>query len=76
MTMSHRARVRNGRLILNEPTDLPEGTEVDLVHTDEGEGPVDLSPAELIELDSRIAESKSGKLVEAAALFVEMRARK
>jgi hypothetical protein len=28
---SFRARVRNGRLILDVPTDLPEGKEVDLV---------------------------------------------
>ena len=31
MTMdSVRARVRNGRLVMDEPTDLPEGTEVEL----------------------------------------------
>lgn len=29
-----RARVKNGRLVLDEPTDLPEGTEVDLVPAD------------------------------------------
>ena len=28
---SFRARVRNGRLILDVPTDLPEGKEIDLV---------------------------------------------
>ena len=26
-----RARVRNGRLLVDEPTDMPEGTEIDLV---------------------------------------------
>lgn len=26
-----KARVRNGRLVLDEPTDLPEGTEIELV---------------------------------------------
>lgn len=26
-----RARVRNGRLVVDEPTDLPDGTEIDLV---------------------------------------------
>ncbi len=30
-----RARVRNGRLILDEPTELPEGTEVDLISLDD-----------------------------------------
>jgi hypothetical protein len=32
-----RARVKNGRLILDEATSLPEGTIVDLVIDDEGE---------------------------------------
>lgn len=31
-----RARVKKGRLILDEPTALPEGTVVDLVEDDEG----------------------------------------
>jgi len=30
-----RARVRNGRLVLDEPTDLPEGTEVELASVDD-----------------------------------------
>ena len=29
-----KARVRNGRLVLDEPTNLPEGTELDLVPVD------------------------------------------
>ncbi len=29
-----RARVKNGRLVLDEPTDLPEGMEVELVPAD------------------------------------------
>lgn len=32
---SKRAQVRNGRLVLDEPTDLPEGTKVDLVPADD-----------------------------------------
>jgi len=31
-----KARVKNGRLVLDEPTDLPEGDEVALVPLDEG----------------------------------------
>jgi hypothetical protein len=30
-----RARVKNGRLVLDEPTDLPEGTEVELASIDD-----------------------------------------
>jgi hypothetical protein len=32
-----RARVKNGRLQLDQPTGLPEGTELDLVVDDEGD---------------------------------------
>ena len=38
-----RARVENGRLIVDEPTSLPEGTVIDLVFDDEGD---DLDSAE------------------------------
>jgi hypothetical protein len=31
MALSLKARVRGGRLVLDEPTELPEGTEVELV---------------------------------------------
>ena len=30
-----RARVKNGRLLVDEPTDLPEGTEVELTALDD-----------------------------------------
>jgi hypothetical protein len=33
-----RARVENGRLVLDQPTTLPEGTVLDLVLDDEGDG--------------------------------------
>jgi hypothetical protein len=35
--MGLRARVKNGRMVLDEPTSLPEGTIVDLVVDDEGD---------------------------------------
>jgi hypothetical protein len=35
MSLTLRARVRGGRLVLDEPVDLPEGSEVDLVLADE-----------------------------------------
>jgi hypothetical protein len=34
VTQPMKAHVRNGRLVLDEPTDLPEGTEVELVVAD------------------------------------------
>ena len=36
-----RARVRNGRLVVDEPTDLPDGTELELVPLDvDLDGPI------------------------------------
>jgi hypothetical protein len=76
-TMAVRARVRNGRLTLDEPTDLPEGTELALVPLDEvdDDEPVDLSPSDLAELDRRIAESKKEQLITADVIFAELHAR-
>ena len=37
MMSTIRARVRDCRLVVDEPTDLPEGTEVDLVIDDAGD---------------------------------------
>lgn len=37
MAMTLKARVRGGRLVLDEPTELPDGSEVDLVIADEGD---------------------------------------
>lgn len=46
-----RARVRQGRLVPDEPTDLPEGTVLDLLADDEGD---DLDDAERTALDRAI----------------------
>ena len=37
MTLTLKAQVRGGRLVLDEPTELPEGTEVELVLADDGD---------------------------------------
>ena len=53
--MSHlRAKVVDGRLILDEPTSLPDGMTLDLVLDDEGD---DLTPAERKVLDDAIARA-------------------
>ena len=52
--MSLRARVHNGRLVLDEPTSLPEGTVLDLVADDQDD---DLTPTELAERDAAIAKA-------------------
>lgn len=52
--MSLRATVRNGRLVVDEPTDLPEGTVLELVVDDEGD---DLGPEEKAALRKAIGQS-------------------
>jgi hypothetical protein len=67
-----RARVRNGRLVLDEPTNLPEGAEVELMPTD------DLDDEERAELDrslrAAIAEANSGDVMDADQFFARLRA--
>ena len=54
MMSTIRARVRDGRLIVDEPTDLPEGTELDLVIDDAGDG---LDEAERTALHAAIGQA-------------------
>jgi len=37
MTLTLKAKVHSGRLVMNEPVDLPEGTEVELVPAEDGD---------------------------------------
>lgn len=71
-----RARVERGRLVLDEPTSLPEGTVVELVADDGGD---DLSDVERRALhDALTASSKSadaGHLRPASAIIDELRRR-
>ena len=46
-----RAHVKSGRIVVDEPTDLPEGTAVELALLEEED---DLSPEERVELDASI----------------------
>ena len=72
-----RARVENGRLVLDEPTTLPEGTVVDLVADDEGD---DLTDAERRALHAAIASSwqsaEGGRLRPASEILDELRRRR
>lgn len=75
-----RARVRNGRLVLDEPTDLPEGEEVELVRADADDDDTedDLSDAERKRLDESIAisfeQAESGQLIDADEVLAKLRA--
>jgi hypothetical protein len=75
-----KAHVRKGRLVLDEPTDLPEGEEVELVPLDDvlasgGDYLDDEERAALhAELEASIAEADAGKLVDARVVMAELRA--
>lgn len=59
-----RASVRNGHVVLDEPTDLPEGAKVDLLVLDAA---ADMDGAERAELEASIdrglSEADRGQLV-------------
>jgi hypothetical protein len=72
-----RARVEKGRLILDEPTTLPDGTMVDLVLDDEGDDLTDEERRALHEALSASRESaEAGRLRPAAAILDELRQRR
>jgi hypothetical protein len=75
-----KAQVHNGRLVLDEPTNLPEGEVVELVPVDDvlasgGDYLDDEERAALDrELDASIAEAEAGELVDAEVVLAELRA--
>jgi hypothetical protein len=75
-----KAHVKNGRLVLDEPTDRSEGEVIELVPLDEvlakgGEYLDDEDRAALhAELEASIAEAKAGKLIDAEVVLAELRA--
>lgn len=72
-----RARVHSGRLLVDEPTDLPEGTVLDLVVDDEGD---DMDDAERAALDASIARgleaARTGRVRPAADVLADLRAKR
>ena len=72
--MTVKARVLAGRLILDEPTDLPEGTEVELLPLDPGDWLDETDRAKLHEaLRQSDADVAAGRLVEADEILKELR---
>jgi hypothetical protein len=77
-----KARVRNGGLVLDEPTDLPEGEIVELVPVSEvlAHDHDDLDDEERgalqRELAESIAEAKAGKLIDANEVLAELQSRR
>jgi hypothetical protein len=69
--MTFKAHVRKGRLVLDEPTDLPDGAEIELVAVDE------MTDDERQALEQALAESEddvqAGRVYLAADVIAELR---
>lgn len=74
--MTIKARVSGGRLVVDEPTDLPDGTEVELLALAPGDW---LDDADRAALHQALHESESdvaaGRLVDAAEVLRDLRRR-
>ncbi len=70
-----KAIVRNGRLLVDEPTDLPDGTEVELLPVDE-----DFDPEErarlLQAIDDGVDDVERGEHMDGFEFVARMRARR
>ena len=74
---SFRARVQKGRLVLDEPTALPDGTEIDVVADDEGDNLSDAERRRLHETLSASHESaQAGRLRPAPEVLDDLRRRR
>jgi hypothetical protein len=69
-----KARVRGGRLIVDEPTELPDGTEVELLPLDPGDW---LDDSDRAALDLALRESQAdvdaGRLIDADEVLRQLR---
>lgn len=77
-----KAQVRNGRLVMDEPTDLPEGEVVELVQVDEvlASGGDALDDEERAALQRELAASfeaeEAGQLIDLADALADLRTRR
>ena len=73
-----KARVKNGRLVLDEPTDLPEGTEVTVSITDDDGGDYDDEERERINESLAVSfeQARKGQLIDADVVLARLRSRR
>lgn len=70
-----KALVSKGRLVVDEPTDLPEGTEIQLLALDPGDWLDDADRAALHDaLKQSQSDVTSGRLVDAEEILKDLRA--
>ena len=74
--MTLKATVRAGRFVVDEPTNLPEGTEIELLPLDPGDW---LDDADRAALHAALAQSQAdvdaGRLIDAADVLRGLRTR-
>jgi hypothetical protein len=69
-----KAHVKNGRLVVDEPTDLPDGTELTLTIADDDLDDEDRARLHAA-LERSMAQAKAGKLVDADDVIARLLAR-
>lgn len=76
INMTLKARVKAGRLVVDEPTNLPEGTEIELLPLDPGDWLDEDDRAALHQaLKDSCEDVKAGRLVDADVVLRELRSR-
>jgi hypothetical protein len=72
------AIVRNGRIVIDEPVDLPDGTLLELALVDHGRDPLDAEDqAELDrDLGGSFAEEEDDELIDAANAIADLKTRR
>ncbi len=70
-----KARVHNGRLVLDAPTDLPEGSEVCLAVVDDDEMTNEERARLHAALERSMAQARAGQLIESDAVIGKLLAR-
>ena len=70
-----KAVVKNGRLVLDEPTKLPEGTEVELLAIDDGLDPEDRARL-LQSIEDGYADIERGDHVDGFEFIARLRAKR
>lgn len=71
MSRVYSARVRGG-VVVPEGVTLPEGTTVTIAVNDEREADIELTPAELAELDDAVADADRSDSVSSAVVLAEL----
>jgi len=70
MVTALKAHVMNGRIVVDEPVDLPDGAELHVYLYDAAAHP--MSPSERVALDRSIAQADAGELIEADDVLAEL----